>query len=324
MRAGEAPFLGSYPYSTLIKTIQVEDHMLRSKYMKITVAVLMASSLQITSAIAEIKPRAAGRVTAKAANTILNGKGAPLTSKGIDGDFYIDTRSLSIYGPKANGKWPAAQSLQGATGTDGKNGNDGKSTTNASSSGAAGAVGPAGPIGLTGLTGPQGDPGTGVGPTGPAGPTGPTGATGAAGSSGSSQAVRGTLSYSDISGSTGNSQLSTITGFKSGKSYSIRIFITTYIPTIPTDALMPIGITLNAGIGTPIISYGYVVDKGRSYRGSGARYEYSAVIDATLDGSASVDFSLAVYVTAGANTSVDPLKIEGTFTAMSVSSVGSF
>ena len=35
-------------------------------------------------------------------NTIHSGKGAPAASLGTDGDWYIDTDSLTIYGPKAS------------------------------------------------------------------------------------------------------------------------------------------------------------------------------------------------------------------------------
>jgi len=38
-------------------------------------------------------------------NTILNGDDIPLSSLGSDGDFYIDTQSQSIYGPKTSGNW---------------------------------------------------------------------------------------------------------------------------------------------------------------------------------------------------------------------------
>jgi hypothetical protein len=86
-----------------------------------------------------ISVSAAGRTAASIPNTILNGKGVPATSLGINGDFYIDTRSLLIYGPKAKGKWPLPQNLQGPigatgvtgiSGSDGKNGSDAKSGTN--------------------------------------------------------------------------------------------------------------------------------------------------------------------------------------------------
>jgi hypothetical protein len=150
---------------------------------------------------------AAGRANSKAANTILNGKGAPKSSLGIDGDFYIDTRSLLIYGPKIKGKWPTPQNIQGPagpSGSDGKNGNDGKaisSTTNATGAqgpqGPQGIAGPMGPSGLPGAQGPAGDKGDpGVagaagspGPQGPTGAQGPQGATGAQGQTGPSEVM---------------------------------------------------------------------------------------------------------------------------------------
>jgi hypothetical protein len=130
---------------------------------------------------------AAGRSAKTIANTILNGKGAPKISIGIDGDFYIDTRSLQMYGPKKKGRWPVPTNLQGptgpsgATGTPGKSGNDGK--TIASASTVSGPQGPAGPVGPIGPAGPQGLIGL-PGASGPAGPAGPAGKDGAPGSSG--------------------------------------------------------------------------------------------------------------------------------------------
>ncbi len=67
----------------------------------------------------------------------------PAPDVGNDGDFYIDTASSTLYGPKAAGAWPA-------TGTS--------------------LVGPAGSTGATGPPGP-------AGPQGPVGPEGPAGGT---------------------------------------------------------------------------------------------------------------------------------------------------
>jgi hypothetical protein len=178
-----------------------------------TLSIAITTTLSISTAPltnAATKPKAAGRTTSTIPNTILNGKGAPLTKTGIDGDFYIDTRSLLIYGPKKSGKWPQPQSLQGpvgANGADGKNGSEGKTVATAStvagpsgaqgiqgekgekgdkgepgSPGANGSAGPAGPTGATGPQGPSG--GGGGGSVGPAGPTGATGATGLTGAKG--------------------------------------------------------------------------------------------------------------------------------------------
>ena len=155
---------------------------------------------------------AAGRSASSIPNTILNGKGAPANNVGINGDFYIDTRSLLLFGPKASGKWPLPQNLQGPTGAagasgsdgkngnDGKNGSDGKTVTNASTTtGGAGPAGPQGEKGATGAAGPAGP----AGPTGPAGATGPQGATGASGSGGGTQGPQGATGATGAAGATG-------------------------------------------------------------------------------------------------------------------------
>ena len=150
----------------------------------------------------------AGRTAKTIANTILNGKGAPKISIGIDGDFYIDTRSMLMYGPKKKGRWPTPSNLQGptgpsgATGSAGKSGNDGKIISSASTvAGPQGPIGPAGPQGLIGLPGSPGPagpagkdgapgssgPAGSSGATGPTGPAGATGATGAQGPAGPSE-----------------------------------------------------------------------------------------------------------------------------------------
>ena len=159
-------------------------------------AAVLLATLLITSITTDVN--AAGRTTKSVANTILNGKGAPKKSVGIDGDFYIDIRSLLIYGPKAKGKWPTPANLQGPTGpsgNDGKNGNDGKTvSTNATSTarGEQGATGPQGVQGLQGLPGEKGEKGDAglpglpgaSGPAGSPGSAGPTGAQGPAGATG--------------------------------------------------------------------------------------------------------------------------------------------
>lgn len=40
-------------------------------------------------------------------NSVLNGTGAPTSTVGVDGDWYIDTAANKIYGPKAAGVWPS-------------------------------------------------------------------------------------------------------------------------------------------------------------------------------------------------------------------------
>ncbi len=59
-------------------------------------------------------------------NTILYGAGPPAAGTGRDGDFYIDTSTNFIYGPKASGAWPAGVSLVGPQGPQGTPGATGQ------------------------------------------------------------------------------------------------------------------------------------------------------------------------------------------------------
>lgn len=51
------------------------------------------------------------------ANTILNGAGAPGSGVGVNGDFYIDTTALEIYGPKSVAGWGDPQDIRGPSGS---------------------------------------------------------------------------------------------------------------------------------------------------------------------------------------------------------------
>ena len=117
-------------------------------------------------------------------NGVLNGASAPTNNQGVDGDFYVNTTTNTIYGPKANGTWPAGVSLVGPQGP----------------AGVAGAIGPQGPTGLTGLQGPAGV----AGPQGPAGATGAAGAVGPQGPSGAAgpQGPAGVLASGAAAGNT--------------------------------------------------------------------------------------------------------------------------
>jgi hypothetical protein len=203
-----------------------------------------------TFAPLQVTAEAAGRSTTAVVNTILNGKGAPKSSLGNNGDFYIDTRSLLIYGPKAKGKWPTPQSLQGPTGpsgSDGRNGSDGKtiSPTNVNGvvgpQGIQGATGPVGPQGergeqgLPGVAGAAGLPGApGVagasgsnGAQGPAGPAGATGAKGETGTSGSSELAIIEIKPITLATSTHNtfSSSESFGNLIAGQNYQFEIFL---------------------------------------------------------------------------------------------------
>ncbi len=107
--------------------------------------------------------------------TVLNGVANP-TTEGSDGDFYINTATNHIFGPKTLGAWAAGVSLVGPQG-------------------------PAGADGAAGPQGPQGDPG-------PAGADGAPGADGADGANGVGVPAGGTAGQvlSKIDGTDYNTQ----------------------------------------------------------------------------------------------------------------------
>ncbi|MSO25067.1 MAG: hypothetical protein EXQ78_03840 [Candidatus Planktophila sp.] len=178
------------------------------------IAVLITIAI-LTTSTSVISASAAGRTAASIPNTILNGKGVPITSLGINGDFYIDTRSLLIYGPKAKGKWPLPQNLQGpigatgVTGSDGKNGSDAKVGTN--NANIVGTTGPQGERGLTGAAGPAGPAGAAASSGSGGGTPGANGAAGATGATGASGAA-GSIGPSGPTGSTGSTGLTGAAG----------------------------------------------------------------------------------------------------------------
>ena len=155
----------------------------------------------ITILISPTSVQAAGRTGNTVANTILSGAGVPSAKLGLNGDFYLDIKSINFYGPKKNNLWPIPISLKGTTGPVGPSGVDGKNGSSANASagsagatGSAGSQGPAGAIGLVGSTGPAGATGVAgpAGATGVAGPTGLTGAVGAVGATGTDGAAGAT------------------------------------------------------------------------------------------------------------------------------------
>ena len=185
----------------------------------------------VTKTAIKSAPKTAGRTSqAPILNTFLNGLGAPNATNGIDGDFYLDTLSSNLYGPKKKGKWPLPKNLVGPVGPQGpvgKQGSEGKvgdkgATTSsagtqgiqgipgtpgpAGSSGPSGGAGVAGSVGATGAPGPQGSPGSagapGVGATGLQGVAGTPGSTGARGPIGET----GTAGTDGLQGAAGTSR----------------------------------------------------------------------------------------------------------------------
>ena len=157
------------------------------------------------SASKSVKPQLAGRTATSVSNTILNGITSPKSTQGINGDFFIDTKALTIYGPKASGRWPVGISLRGTqgvagtTGTSGSNGTDGRNAQSASAvvgaQGATGAAGIKGEAGVAGTTGAQGV----AGATGSAGSAGAQGSPGATGNTG----VQGNIGNTGSAGAQG-------------------------------------------------------------------------------------------------------------------------
>ena len=312
----------------------------------VTVVISTISSTSIADA--------AGRSATAAVNTILNGKGVPKSSLGINGDFYIDTRSLLLYGPKTKGKWPTPKSIQGPTGpsgSDGKNGSDGKSasTSNINSvsgpqgiqgekgdkgeaglPGAPGAMGPAGPAGASGPAGPPGASGSN-GAQGPAGATGATGSPGAqgiqgakgeTGTSGFSNLSYGQLTFSDLSGGIGTGVDVQISGFEAGKKYLLNVQIFAFQPDDLNEYLLPLSLSITSTTPNVISQSSYLLIHGYSYRTGSSRFENSIVAEIVLDGSsANVSYGITLEVKAGRDTSgLELVKINGNFRILEVQS----
>jgi hypothetical protein len=293
----------------------------------------------LITAIATSETYAAGRTAKSIANTVLSGAGVPAKTLGIDGDFYIDTKSMNMYGPKKNNSWPLPVSLRGPQGPAGIAGSDGKNASTSSvSAGAAGAAGPqgpagpAGPKGETGATGPQGPAGpagSNTGTTGPAGPKGDTGATGAQGPKGDTGAAGavninyGALTFGSlISGVAGSSAVSSQFGtFVAGRSYVVDVLIYATNADVPPYSLK---VAFAASNGSPTIATKYIVADGYSYRSSASKTEYSIYAKVIIDGSSVANnFGLTATVTCGEPTSTNSarLTVNGDYVAHLVGSI---
>jgi hypothetical protein len=278
---------------------------------------------------------AAGRANAATTNTIRSGNGVPAVSLGIDGDFYIDLKTMNFYGPKANKRWPIPTSLRGPAGATGPSGVDGKNGTTASATaGAAGATGPAGPAGPkgeTGATGAKGETGAaGAAGTGSAGPKGDTGAQGPAGPKGDAGAAGavsllvGNIAFPNLlSGDVGTTSISnSFSSFTAGKKYVVDALI--YATNSDTTDSYPLKVTFAASTGTPTITTKYLVSRGSSYRTSTSRPEYSIHAKVVIDASSvGANFGLVATVTCGSRTSFSgtELTIAGDFIGQEVGSI---
>jgi hypothetical protein len=295
--------------------------MTSNKVVKILITSILITSINSTNTYA------AGRNNSLPANTVLSGKGVPSTKIGINGDFYIDTRSLNFYGPKTKGKWPLPISLKGPAGPIGPSGVDGKNGVAGSSTSSSGAVGPAGPAGATGSVGSTGAIGP-TGATGPAGigsgsvgPAGPQGETGTAGAIGPTNVYVGSIPFvGTLAAEANNSKNSGSFGsFTDGKKYLVDIMIAGANNDSGKYAL---SLNVTATAGSPTITVKYLVIEGQSYRGGLVTPEHSlvakVVIDATVAGA---DFSLIASVTSGTRTTGAPITFSGDYFAIVVGAI---
>jgi hypothetical protein len=186
------------------------------------VAIALTISLaMLPSAIAVEKTstKAAGPSSTTVVNTILSGSSTPSKTLGINGDFYIDTKNLNLYGPKTKGVWKLTTSLKpkepaiaaivtGDTGPTGPRGDTGAQGEKGEK-GVTGDKGAQGALGVQGLTGNTGA----VGATGFSGATGATGSAGATGAVGST----GTPGVAGAKGDAGTQGIQGLTGLTGTK-----------------------------------------------------------------------------------------------------------
>ena len=264
----------------------------------------------ITVLISPITAEAAGRTGTTATNTILSGAGVPAVKIGVNGDFYIDTKSMNFYGPKINNRWPLPISLKGATGPVGPSGVDGKNgstaSTTAGSTGAAGLTGPAGATGSAGSTGLAGATG-GIGASGTIGLTGPAGATGATGAAGAAGAsaiqftniTQWTMATGTIGGGAESTGFGTLVA---GKKYffSITVYgkLSSLVSQFRTSA------ELKCSDTSATLNYEYGHGFGLSSDGVVDYNRISFVITGTVSVTSNGNFSVLVRDSAGSGNSV--------------------
>ena len=267
----------------------------------------------ITILISPTSVQAAGRAGNTVTNTILSGAGVPSAKLGLNGDFYVDTKSMNFYGPKKNNLWPIPISLKGTTGpvgpsgVDGKNGSSANATAgSAGATGSAGSQGPAGSTGLAGSTGPAGATGA-AGPTGLTGAAGATGATGSAGATGASGASA--IQFTNItqwtmeSGTIGGGAESTGFGtLIAGKKYffSITVYgkLSSLVSQFRTSA------ELKCSDNSASLNYEYGYGFGLSSDGVDDYNRISFIITGTVSVTSNSNFTVLVRDSAGSGNSV--------------------
>ncbi|MCX6454873.1 MAG: hypothetical protein NT057_01230 [Actinobacteria bacterium] len=274
------------------------------------IVAVLAASLLIPIFILPTSTFSAGRTAASVANTLLNGKGVPAASLGINGDFYIDKTAMNLYGPKALGKWPLPVSMRGAVGPMGPVGVDGKagergvastsSTGVAGSKGETGAIGPVGPTGAAGSSGAGGAGPAGAngdqglqgnkGDQGIPGVVGETGTVGAQGATGPSEVVvfkiagPGGIDPWTFSSSGGSPESisSDFGNLQAGKSYRFTIVLTGYVNSTGWFGLA-VGSLLRCTGGTSTINSTVGYSEGKVLLpGALKRYQFTYLYEGTV------------------------------------------
>jgi len=285
---------------------------LQAKLAKTAFLTMLMPTIDIPETIA------AGRSANSIANTVLSGSGVPAKSLGIDGDFYIDIKTMNMYGPKKNNNWPLPISMRGPAGPAGANGADGKNGTSGSvsagTSGPQGPAGPAGPTGAkgeTGATGPQGPAGpagSSSGSTGPAGPKGDTGATGAQGAKGDTGSVAAIQSLNltqwSMATSTpgGGSESSGFGSLLAGKKYFFTIIVNGKISsTVSSFRTLP---ELKCSDNTAVLNYDYTYGYAPSSDSVDDFNRISFGITGTVSVGSNSNFSVLVKDFAGSGRTV--------------------
>ena len=324
-------------------------------YALLTISILIFGNSISTSAqantIKKVAISKAGRVVSPVINTVLSGKGAPKSTLGINGDFYIDTNNMNMYGPKTKGKWPAAVSLKGTAGTNGTNGTNGsagaagaKSTStngNDGATGATGATGPAGAPGSTGATGPAGSSSPGA--TGPAGTNGTSGSNGTNGSNGapgsigetgakgdtgsvgltgpagSSPSTMGLLTFTTMIGSSSSTSIKDFGNFALGKNYIVQLLLH---GVAQDSATKLIKFAASSPDSLVVLTLDYAVINGYTSRSGSPEQESSIIATILVNGTNTThDYYLTATITCNEGSVSPGLIFSGSFTGIQVGSI---
>jgi hypothetical protein len=75
---------------------------------------IIVDAASSTASVINVGPQGPSGVNGK---TILNGTVVPAAGIGVDGDFYLNTTTKILYGPKTAGAWGSGSSISGTGGT---------------------------------------------------------------------------------------------------------------------------------------------------------------------------------------------------------------